>query len=60
LFSVLLVWGFFFSQLLVLEGGSVPLRIALVPTCPDQYLLAGCEGGCFAWNINLDKEQKSR
>ncbi|KFQ55810.1 Leucine-rich repeat and WD repeat-containing protein 1 [Pelecanus crispus] len=48
------------SQLLVLEALSIPLRIVLVPTCPDQYLLAGCEGGCFAWNIKLDKEQKSR
>ncbi|NXJ90298.1 LRWD1 protein, partial [Corythaixoides concolor] len=53
-------YNFKASQLLVLEALSVPLRIALVPTCPDQYLLAGCEGGCFAWNIKLDKEQKSR
>lgn len=50
----------FFSQLLVLETASIPLRIALVPTCPEQYLLAGCEDGCFAWNIKLDKGQKSR
>ncbi|NXH09171.1 LRWD1 protein, partial [Bucco capensis] len=48
------------SQLLVLECLSIPLRIALVPTCPEQYLLAGCEGGCFAWNIKLDKDQKNR
>ncbi|NXC19644.1 LRWD1 protein, partial [Corythaeola cristata] len=53
-------YNFKASQLLVLEALSVPLRIALVPTCPDQYLLAGCEGGCLAWNIKLDKEQKSR
>ncbi|NXS47961.1 LRWD1 protein, partial [Balaeniceps rex] len=53
-------YNFKASQLLVLEALSIPLRIALVPTCPDQYLLAGCEGGCFAWNIKLDKEQKSR
>ncbi|NXD72051.1 LRWD1 protein, partial [Eolophus roseicapillus] len=53
-------YNFKASQLLVLEVLSIPLRIALVPTCPDQYLLAGCEGGCFAWNIKLDKEQRRR
>ncbi|NXI98792.1 LRWD1 protein, partial [Psophia crepitans] len=53
-------YNFKASQLLVLEALSIPLRLALVPTCPDQYLLAGCEGGCFAWNIKLDKEQKNR
>ncbi|NXF63134.1 LRWD1 protein, partial [Ciccaba nigrolineata] len=53
-------YNFKASQLLLLEALSIPLRIALVPTCPDQYLLAGCESGCFAWNIKLDKEQKSR
>ncbi|NXV70679.1 LRWD1 protein, partial [Atlantisia rogersi] len=53
-------YNFKASQLLVLEVLSIPLRIALVPTCPEQYLLAGCESGCFAWNIKLDKEQKNR
>ncbi|XP_025919379.1 leucine-rich repeat and WD repeat-containing protein 1 isoform X1 [Apteryx mantelli] len=53
-------YNFKASQLLVLEALSIPLRLALVPTCPDQYLLAGCEEGCFTWNIKLDKEQKSR
>ncbi|NXX26518.1 LRWD1 protein, partial [Nicator chloris] len=53
-------YNFKASQLLVLETTSIPLRIALVPTCPEQYLLAGCEDGCFAWNIKLDKGQKSR
>ncbi|NWX86655.1 LRWD1 protein, partial [Nothoprocta ornata] len=53
-------YNFKASQLLVLEAHSIPLRIALVPTCPDQYLLAGCEEGCFSWNIKLDKEQKNR
>ncbi|NWS99914.1 LRWD1 protein, partial [Mionectes macconnelli] len=53
-------YNFKASQLLVLEATSIPLRIALVPTCPEQYLLAGCEGGCFAWNIKLDKGEKSR
>ncbi|XP_071620924.1 leucine-rich repeat and WD repeat-containing protein 1 isoform X2 [Heliangelus exortis] len=53
-------YNFKASQLLVLESLSVPLRIALVPTCPEQYLVAGCENSCLAWNIKLDKEQKSR
>ncbi|NWW51644.1 LRWD1 protein, partial [Pedionomus torquatus] len=53
-------YNFKASQLLTLEVLSIPLRIALVPTCPDRYLLAGCEDGCFAWSIKLDKEQKSR
>ncbi|NXG70820.1 LRWD1 protein, partial [Baryphthengus martii] len=53
-------YNFKASQLLVLEALSVPLRIALVPTCPEQYLLAGCEGGCFAWNIKPETDKKSR
>ncbi|NWX21816.1 LRWD1 protein, partial [Aegotheles bennettii] len=53
-------YNFKASQLLVLETLSIPLRLALVPPCPDQYLLAGCEDGCFAWDIKLDKEQKNR
>ncbi|KAM6296622.1 leucine-rich repeat and WD repeat-containing protein 1 [Aegotheles albertisi] len=53
-------YNFKASQLLVLEALSIPLRLALVPPCPDQYLLAGCEDGCFAWDIKLDKEQKNR
>ncbi|XP_008946950.1 PREDICTED: leucine-rich repeat and WD repeat-containing protein 1 [Merops nubicus] len=53
-------YNFKASQLLVLEALSTPLRLALVPTCPDQYLLAGCEDGCCAWNIKLDKDKKSR
>ncbi|NXU78274.1 LRWD1 protein, partial [Oreotrochilus melanogaster] len=53
-------YNFKASQLLVLESLSIPLRIALVPTCPEQYLVAGCENSCLAWNIKLDKEQKSR
>uniref|UniRef100_A0A8D0H3D8 Leucine-rich repeat and WD repeat-containing protein 1 n=1 Tax=Sphenodon punctatus TaxID=8508 RepID=A0A8D0H3D8_SPHPU len=48
------------SQLMVLEAVSIPLRLALVPSCPDRYLLAGCEQGCLAWDIGLDKPQKSR
>ncbi|XP_063002687.1 leucine-rich repeat and WD repeat-containing protein 1 [Elgaria multicarinata webbii] len=48
-------------QLMVLETIATPLRIALVPSCPDRYLVAGCEEGCFAWDIRLDdKLQKNR
>ncbi|XP_066490840.1 leucine-rich repeat and WD repeat-containing protein 1 [Tiliqua scincoides] len=48
-------------QLMVLETIATPLRIALVPSCPDRYLVAGCEQGCFAWDIRLDEKlQKSR
>ncbi|XP_058020341.1 leucine-rich repeat and WD repeat-containing protein 1 [Ahaetulla prasina] len=48
-------------QLMVLETISTPLRIALVPSCPDRFLVAGCEQGCFAWDIRLDdKPQKNR
>ncbi|KFV65737.1 Leucine-rich repeat and WD repeat-containing protein 1, partial [Dryobates pubescens] len=53
-------YNFKASQLLVLEALSIPLRIALVPTRPEQYLLAGCESGCCAWNIKLEKDKKSR
>ncbi|XP_074870124.1 leucine-rich repeat and WD repeat-containing protein 1 isoform X1 [Carettochelys insculpta] len=53
-------YNFKASQLMALEVASIPLRIALVPSCPDQFLLAGCEEGCFAWDIRLDKPQKSR
>ncbi|XP_013923097.1 PREDICTED: leucine-rich repeat and WD repeat-containing protein 1 [Thamnophis sirtalis] len=48
-------------QLMVLDTISTPLRIALVPSCPDRFLVAGCEQGCFAWDIRLDdKPQKNR
>nr|XP_034995010.1 leucine-rich repeat and WD repeat-containing protein 1 isoform X3 [Zootoca vivipara] len=48
-------------HLMVLETIATPLRIALVPSCPDRYLVAGCEQGCFAWDIRLDeKQQKNR
>ncbi|NWU61645.1 LRWD1 protein, partial [Pterocles burchelli] len=53
-------YNFKASQLLLLQALSIPLRIVLVPTCPDQYLLAGCEDSCLAWNIKLNKQQKSR
>ncbi|XP_036623492.1 leucine-rich repeat and WD repeat-containing protein 1 [Trichosurus vulpecula] len=48
------------SQLLVLDTSATPLRLCPVPSCPDRYLLAGCEDGCFAWDIRLDESQKRR
>ncbi|XP_043858025.1 leucine-rich repeat and WD repeat-containing protein 1 isoform X2 [Dromiciops gliroides] len=48
------------SQLLMLDASATPLRLCPVPSCPDHYLLAGCEDGCFAWDIRLDEPQKRR
>lgn len=48
------------SQLLVLSCSSVPLRLCPVATCPDDFLLAGCEGGCCCWDVRLDQPQKQR
>ncbi|XP_078404528.1 leucine-rich repeat and WD repeat-containing protein 1 isoform X1 [Cetorhinus maximus] len=53
-------YNFRVSQLLVLKVCSVPLKMSLVPTCPDQYLVAACEGGCFAWDITLTKYEGKR
>ncbi|KAG8450740.1 hypothetical protein GDO86_003133 [Hymenochirus boettgeri] len=53
-------YNFRASQLLTLDTTDVPLRICLVPSCPDEYLLAACEDGCFAWDIRLDKKQGRR
>lgn len=48
------------SQLLTLNCSSVPLRLCPVATCPDSFLLAGCEGGCGCWDVRLDQPQKQR
>ncbi|XP_075450439.1 leucine-rich repeat and WD repeat-containing protein 1 isoform X1 [Ascaphus truei] len=48
------------SQLLTLDTTSTPLRVCLVPACPEQYLLAACEEGCFVWDIKLSKQQGRR
>ncbi|XP_029802070.1 leucine-rich repeat and WD repeat-containing protein 1 isoform X1 [Suricata suricatta] len=48
------------SQLLTLDTASVPLRLCPVASCPDAYLLAGCEGGCCCWDVRLDQPQKRR
>ncbi|XP_064449254.1 leucine-rich repeat and WD repeat-containing protein 1 isoform X7 [Mirounga angustirostris] len=43
------------SQLLTLDTTSIPLRLCPVASCPDAYLLAGCEGGCCCWDVRLDQ-----
>ncbi|XP_006859889.1 PREDICTED: leucine-rich repeat and WD repeat-containing protein 1 [Chrysochloris asiatica] len=48
------------SQLLTLDTTSIPLCVCPVASCPDAYLLAGCEGGCCCWDIRLDQPQKRR
>ncbi|XP_012887183.1 PREDICTED: leucine-rich repeat and WD repeat-containing protein 1 isoform X1 [Dipodomys ordii] len=48
------------SQLLTLDSASIPLRLCPVASCPDVYLLAGCEGGCCCWDVRLDQPQKRR
>ncbi|KAM7147531.1 leucine-rich repeat and WD repeat-containing protein 1 isoform 3-T3 [Molossus nigricans] len=48
------------SQLLTLDTTSTPLRLSPVASCPDAYLLAGCEGGCCCWDVRLDQPQKRR
>ncbi|XP_045141674.1 leucine-rich repeat and WD repeat-containing protein 1 [Echinops telfairi] len=48
------------SQLLTLDSTSIPLRLCPVASCPDTYLLAGCEGGCCCWDVQLERPQKRR
>nr|AOC89057.1 leucine-rich repeats and WD repeat domain containing 1 [Sus scrofa] len=48
------------SQLLTLDTTSIALRLCPVASCPDAYLLAGCEGGCCCWDVRLDQPQKRR
>ncbi|XP_072285669.1 leucine-rich repeat and WD repeat-containing protein 1 [Pyxicephalus adspersus] len=50
-------YNFRASQLLTVDVPSTPLRLSLVPPSLDQYLLAGCEDGCYVWDITLDKRQ---
>lgn len=47
-------------QLLTLDATSIPLRLCPVASCPDNHLLAGCEGGCCCWDVRLDQPQKRR
>ncbi|XP_007518052.2 leucine-rich repeat and WD repeat-containing protein 1 [Erinaceus europaeus] len=48
------------SLLLMLDSASIPLRLCPVASCPDSYLLAGCEGGCCCWDVRLDQPPKRR
>ncbi|KAK6473478.1 leucine-rich repeat and WD repeat-containing protein 1 [Huso huso] len=48
------------SQLLVLEATSIPLHLRLVPSAPEQHLLAGCEDGLLLFDIQLSKNQLKR
>ncbi|KAK1157415.1 leucine-rich repeat and WD repeat-containing protein 1 [Acipenser oxyrinchus oxyrinchus] len=48
------------SQLLVLEAASIPLHLRLVPSAPEQHLLAGCEDVLLLFNIQLSKNQLKR
>ncbi|RXM97378.1 Leucine-rich repeat and WD repeat-containing protein 1 [Acipenser ruthenus] len=48
------------SQLLVLEAASIPLHLRLVPSAPEQHLLAGCEDGLLLFDIQLSKNQLKR
>ncbi|XP_018429067.1 PREDICTED: leucine-rich repeat and WD repeat-containing protein 1 [Nanorana parkeri] len=50
-------YNFRASQLLTLDTPSTPLRLCLVPSSLDQYLLGGCEDGCYVWDISLNKQQ---
>lgn len=48
------------TPLLTLDVASIPLRLCPVASCPDTYLMAGCEGGCCCWDIRLDQPDKKR
>ncbi|MGH0126370.1 UNVERIFIED_CONTAM: hypothetical protein FKN15_027433 [Acipenser sinensis] len=48
------------SQLLILEAASIPLHLRLVPSAPEQHLLAGCEDGLLLFDIQLSKNQLKR
>ncbi|KAM4699101.1 leucine-rich repeat and WD repeat-containing protein 1 [Discoglossus pictus] len=53
-------YNFRASQLLTLDTTSTPLRMCTVSSCPDQYLMAACDEGCFVWDIKLNKQQGRR
>lgn len=48
------------TPLLTLDAASIPLRLCPVASCPDTYLMAGCEGGCCCWDIRLNQPDKKR
>ncbi|EGW01843.1 Leucine-rich repeat and WD repeat-containing protein 1 [Cricetulus griseus] len=44
----------------MLNCSSVPLRLCPVAPCPDDFMIAGCEGGCCCWDVRLDQPKKQR
>ncbi|XP_073697317.1 leucine-rich repeat and WD repeat-containing protein 1 [Garra rufa] len=53
-------YNFKISKLLVLETGSTPLHLSLLPTSPDTHLLSGCDDGLHIFDIQLSKNTQKR
>ncbi|RXN22590.1 leucine-rich repeat and WD repeat-containing 1 [Labeo rohita] len=53
-------YNFKISKLLVLETGSTPLHLSLLPTSPDTHLLSGCDDGLRIFDIQLSKNIQKR
>uniref|UniRef100_A0A673JDI0 Leucine-rich repeat and WD repeat-containing protein 1 n=1 Tax=Sinocyclocheilus rhinocerous TaxID=307959 RepID=A0A673JDI0_9TELE len=53
-------YNFKISKLLVLETGSTPLHLSLLPTSPDTHLLSGCDDGLYIFDIQLSKNTQKR
>ncbi|KAL1274570.1 hypothetical protein QQF64_027384 [Cirrhinus molitorella] len=53
-------YNFKTSKLLVLETGSTPLHLSLLPTSPDTHLLSGCDDGLYIFDIQLSKNTQKR
>lgn len=57
---VFLYFFIFYSKLLVLETGSTPLHLSLLPTSPDTHLLSGCDDGLYVFDIQISKNTQKR
>ncbi|XP_043096474.1 leucine-rich repeat and WD repeat-containing protein 1 [Puntigrus tetrazona] len=53
-------YNFNVSKLLILETGSTPLHLSLLPTSPDTHLLSGCDDGLYVFDIQLSKNTQKR
>uniref|UniRef100_A0A9J8CPX3 Leucine-rich repeats and WD repeat domain containing 1 n=1 Tax=Cyprinus carpio carpio TaxID=630221 RepID=A0A9J8CPX3_CYPCA len=53
-------YNFKISKLLVLETGSTPLHLSLLPTSPDTHLLSGCDDGLYVFDIQISKNTQKR
>ncbi|KAF4113517.1 leucine-rich repeat and WD repeat-containing protein 1 isoform X1 [Onychostoma macrolepis] len=53
-------YNFKISKLLVLETGTTPLHLSLLPTSPDTHLLSGCDDGLHIFDIQLSKNTQKR